>query len=206
MEIVNLSDPMSSVLPGALGTVLGELSRATRAVSASELAALLVGRVGKSRVYELLEDLTLSGLVVLERDSGPKLYVLNRKHLAAVAVSELANLRENLIEKIAAAIKAWEVQPFSAVLFGSVASGNSKPESDIDLLLITSKDVGADDAWFQQLSNLESEVLAWTGNLLHISSYPLATWNQMLKDEFKITKEIKRSGILLLGKDIQQFS
>lgn len=206
MEHVKLDDPIGSVIPGAYGQVLSELSRRQDAFTPTQLAKALTGRVGKSRVYEVLEELSQTGVVLVDGSSGAKLYLLNQDHLAAEAISTLANLRQILIQRLVSEITAWGIQPVSAYLFGSVATDAAGPNSDIDLLLIRPDDVFAeDDHWYNQYGTLRDNVLKWTGRVLHTSIYSVQEWTQMTQDGFNLPKEISTSGVLLVGTPVRRF-
>jgi Fe2+ or Zn2+ uptake regulation protein len=203
---VKLDSPISSVIPGAYGQVLGELARRQDSTTAAQLAKALIGRVGKSRVYEVLEELTESGIVVADSFSGAKLYSLNKDHLAAEAISTLSNLRQILIQRLISEITGWKIQPVSAYLFGSVATDAAGRDSDIDLLLIRPDEVFAeDDTWYNQFGTLRDNVLKWTGRVLHTSIYSLQEWTQMTKDGFNLPREISSSGVLLVGTPVRRF-
>lgn len=203
---MKLDNPIGSVIPGAYGQVLGELSGRKDGTTAAQLAKALTGRVGKSRVYEVLEELTQSGVVLADGSSGANLYWLNQDHLAAEAIATLANLRQILIQRLVSEITAWKIQPVSAYLFGSVATDAAGPKSDIDLLLIRPDDVYTeDDDWYGQYGILRDNVLKWTGRVLHTSIYSLQEWTQMTKDGYNLPKEISASGVLLVGTPVRRF-
>ena len=53
----------------------------------------------------------------------------------------------------------------AAVLFGSVSRKTASETSDIDILLVRARAVGAEnDAWREQLERLSRDVTSWTGN------------------------------------------
>ncbi|WP_159440528.1 nucleotidyltransferase domain-containing protein [Tersicoccus phoenicis] len=66
------------------------------------------------------------------------LYRLNREHLAAPAIIELARLGDTLRERIAERIEGWAEQPVYAALFGSGARGEMTAASDLDLFILRS--------------------------------------------------------------------
>jgi predicted nucleotidyltransferase len=80
-------------------------------------------------------------------------------------VQRLATLRAQLIERLRQRVAAWEVPAAAAVLFGSVSRKTASETSDIDILLVRARTVGADDdAWREQLERLSRDVTSWTGN------------------------------------------
>jgi hypothetical protein len=96
---VDLSSPISSVIPSAHGAVLAVLARTHEPLSGRRVAALTDGRVGQRRVNDVLGELADAGIVRCERHPPAKLYVLNREHVAAAGIIALANQWEALLRR-----------------------------------------------------------------------------------------------------------
>lgn len=60
---MNVSEPMTSVIPGALGQVLHVLAKATKPLTARQVSLLTDGRIGKRRAIDVLQELTEAGVV-----------------------------------------------------------------------------------------------------------------------------------------------
>ena len=131
-----------------------------------------MGHASERGVRDALERLVRQGIVHSERVGGSKLYHLNRAHLAAPWVIGLANLRAQLLEKLAATIEAWAVKPVAAVLFGSVARGEADEQSDLDLLVVRPRGTSSEGPpWEDQLAELQWAGTAWTGNDTRVLEY-----------------------------------
>ncbi len=71
-----------------------------------------------------------------------------------------AGARQEFIRRLGEACAQLTPVPVSAALFGSVARNESRPDSDIDLLLVVEDDVMADlDGWTDQLYDLTGTVV-----------------------------------------------
>src|SRR5664280_476791 len=142
---MNLSDPMSSVVPAAHGAVLAVLARTDRPLSGRQVADLSGGHVKQSRAHQVLHELTEAGVVLCEERPPAKLYRLNRDHVAATGIVVLASQRDELLRRIRDHIERWMPRAVAVWLFGSAARGEGGPRSDIDLLVVRPDALAHDD-------------------------------------------------------------
>ena len=198
---MDLASPIRSVIPSAYGPVLAALVRAGRPMSGRQIAALVVGQVGRSRVNSVLGELAASGLVLHDSHPPSVLYQFNRAHVAAPFIESLAGLRELLLERLRGEIAGWQSPAEAVWLFGSAARGDGTDESDIDIMVIRQEAVAESDAqWRTQLSDLAAKVTAWTGNsceILELSGQDLAA---QVTQRTRLVTEVRRDAIPLGGK------
>ncbi len=168
---MDLRHPLGVVTTSVDGDVLRVLALADAEFTASRVHEL-VGEHSLAGVRNSLERLSVQG-IVLRRGAGQAyLYQLNREHLAAAAIGELARLRERLIERLVGELKTWQVPALYCSLFGSVVRGDMSTESDIDILVIRSKRVlGDNELWGAQLYELGRKIKTWTGNSADVLEY-----------------------------------
>jgi hypothetical protein len=132
---VDLSAPITDVIPGHRGVVLAALLRLREPVTGRELAAQ--AGVPAATARRIIDDLAAAGLVDL-RPAGRALGVtLNRQHLAVPALEQLAGMRALLIERLRASIAEWALPAAAAWMFGSAARGDGDRHSDIDLVVVS---------------------------------------------------------------------
>jgi predicted nucleotidyltransferase len=151
---VDVARPITTAIPSLDGPVLAALTATTKPLSLSEVARL-AGTGSLSGVRRVLLRLRDVGLV----DSVPGGYLLNREHLAAPAVEELASLHGLFARRIREALEAWEGDVLLAGLYGSAARRDGDEDSDIDVLVISDSD-GLDDL----VLALAERIQRWTGN------------------------------------------
>ncbi len=165
---MDLSNAISAVVPTLDGPVLRALAGTTTPLTGRQVHQL--GGVGSEvGVRKVLARLVVSGLVHRSQAGASGLYVLNRDHLAANAVAELAQLRSALWERLREQVASWRPAAVHIAVYGSAARGNGNVESDIDLLVIRPDSVSADEeSWEDQLAALRDRVYLWTGNHAHI--------------------------------------
>lgn len=198
---MDFSNNLSGIFPGSHAMVLEEVIRTPRAVTGRQLAMQLVDRLGKSRVFEVLQQLVDQGLVHREIIGPSHLYSINQKHLCYELLKKLTQPRDFLIELIAKQVGRWSTKPDALVLFGSIAKGTSKPDSDVDLLVVRPNRVDEnDDAWQDQLFRLTLTVQRATGNDLNYLDYSNAEISRLAKTGHRLVKEVNQHGLLIAGR------
>lgn len=197
---MNLSEPMSSVVPSAHGAVLAVLARTDRSLSGRQVAELTGGRVGRSRTNEVLVALASAGVVLRAEHPPAILYRLNRDHLAAEAIVLLAGLREELLRRIREDAGGWMSPARALWLFGSAARGEGGAESDIDLLVVRPDDTDDDDpAWLAQVADLSRRIWAWSGNSCEVLELSVQELASMVDRGERLVTELRANAVTLAG-------
>ncbi|MFF0266176.1 hypothetical protein [Kribbella sp. NPDC004536] len=165
---MDLASPISTVVPSLDGPVLLVLAAAEEGLSGRQVHKL-AGSGSVAGVRLVLQRLAATGLVHADDLGNSLLYRLNRKHLLAPVVEQLANLRRTLLTRLADEIGLWSVAPVHASVYGAIARGDGDLDSDLDLLLIRPDDCDLEDArWTAQVGRLMQSVVDLTGNAAHI--------------------------------------
>lgn len=161
----------------------------------------LLDDVSRSGVQKALVALVDAGLVLVERHPPANLYRLNRRHLAAAAITELATLRSRLITAIRDHLSTWDPAPWGAWLFGSAARSDGTASSDIDLLIVRPDSIDeTNHAWSEQVDRLADDVSAWTGNPCAIVEYRRSELDEALRRDDRLIRDIRSDGIDLTGR------
>lgn len=197
---MDLSAPVSSVIPGVPGLTLGVLARALRPMSAREVARLLEGRASQRGVLDALNRLVTHGIVLREDHPPLALFRLNREHVAATAVAELVGLREVLFTRLRDLIGGWRVPVVSALVFGSAARGDGGVQSDVDLLIIRRTGADLDEpAWRAQIHDLSEQVERWSGNPADIVEYDETELRRLAGEDNPLITAVLHDGRPLVG-------
>ena len=196
---MELSHPLRVVTPTLDGDILRILAQAETEFTPPEVHRL-IGEHSVAGIRKGLERLVLQG-IVLERGAGrASLYQLNRAHLAAQAVIELARMKDELISRLRRELTDWSILSSYAALFGSAARNDMRSDSDIDLLLIRPKDVEVDDEiWAEQLYQLSEQVHNWTGNSANVLELGENEIAQGVQAEDPVLVAINKEGIRVHG-------
>lgn len=155
---VDVSSPISTIIPSLDGPVLACLAATTAPLGLAQIHRQ-VGHGSKSGVRQVLLRMKEAGIV----SEIPGGYVINRLHIIAQAVEILADLHGELIRRIRSAINTWKSEVLLVGLFGSAARRDGNSSSDIDILIVS--DAKGLNEFADQLA---SQVTSWTGNRAQI--------------------------------------
>lgn len=195
---MDVARPFSALSASVDADVLVALAGSSAPRSGRELARLS-GR-SNTGVQHVLDRLVDQGLVE-RKEAGPAfLYLLNRDHLLAPAVERMAEARVELVHRLREHIGGWEIPVAHASLFGSAARGDGDSHSDIDLFIVRSAGVDADDsAWRGQVESIAESVRRWTGNHAGIAEISASELPRLRADRPPIVEEVGAEAIDLAG-------
>lgn len=184
---MNVSSPILDVIPGHRGAILAALtSLTTGKVTGRQLAAYT--DVPVTTTHRILTELVTAGIVHAEDVGSSTLYQLNRRHLAAAAIIELAGIRTKLAKQIQDELQRFKLPPIGGWLFGSTARGDGTRSSDIDIALVARDGVDVnDEPWATDVALLSVNVAWMTGNVPHIDSYTPSEFRQVSHGGFAAT-------------------
>lgn len=186
---MDVSMPISSVVPSLDGPVLVALAATTAPASLAEVHRR-AGRGSKSGVREVLLRMIEVGLV----DDVPGGFVLNREHVAAPAVAMLADLHGELIRRIRSTVDGWGGEVSLVGLFGSAARRDGDSSSDIDLLVVS--DAECLDDLVETLTGL---VRSWTGNRAQVIGMPSAELRRLRRAKEPIVARWDAEVVVICG-------
>ena len=192
---MDLSDPTRAVTPTLDGAVLAVLAASGKPLTVGQVAAQAArgSEIGIRRVLARLVEQGIVRATVMGRN---QVHELNRDHVAAGIATSLANLRNELWNRLRAEFGNWPEPPAFAYVFGSAARGDGDDASDIDLLLVRLPSV-ASESWESQVDRLRGLVAGWTGNQLQVVEVSLSHWLGPPKSLRGFIAEVQREGIAL---------
>ena len=196
---MDLNSPISTVVPSLDGPVLQVLAQAEDGLSGRQIHKL-AGSGSVAGVRLVLQRLAATGLVHVDDLGNSLLYRLNRKHLVAPIVEQLANLRSTLIARLADEISGWRIPPVHTSVYGAVARGDGDLDSDVDLLLIRPDQHEFEDVlWEDQVGRLMQTVVDLTGNPAHVFELSQTEFSDHLATEDPILNDWMQPSIQLTG-------
>lgn len=198
---MDLSHPIASLTSPATARVLEVLAGTTRPLAGRE-----IGRIAEepdASVWRALGRLVKAGLVLRDERPVATYYVANRDHLAWPAIESLVRLRSHLVEHIRNEIASWPIQPLHASLYGSFARGDAGPESDIDILLVRTRELD-EDVWEAQVAEVRDHIFSWTGNRAQAFVVDPTRLVDHVGADDPLVKAWLHDGVLLVGHPLRQ--
>jgi predicted nucleotidyltransferase len=199
---MDLSAPFQSMLPMVDSAVLSVLAGSTKPRTGREVARL--ASRSQDATQRVLDRLVGNGLVLSEEAGRARVYTLNRDHLAAEPIAELASLRQLLFDRLRKQINDWQPMPVNVSVFGSAARGDGGLDSDVDIFLVRPRDLDEDDGvWRGQVDALAERVFEWTGNHAGIAEVSEGELERLLRDEPGIVTSLRADAIDIAGLPIR---
>jgi predicted nucleotidyltransferase len=186
---MDVSSPISSVIPSLDGAVLGALAGTTMPLNLSTVHTL-AGRGSVSGVRRVLLRLVGTG-IALEVPGG---YVLNREHVAAPTVEALAHLWGDVFDRIRSHVAEWPEPPRLVGIFGSAARRDGGEDSDIDLIVVTDAAHASEHA-----AELAGKTERWTGNTTHVITAGSKDLRRMRRAREPLLAEWERDLVVIVG-------
>lgn len=182
-------EPFGGIIPGARGAVLATLLRTGAPLTGRQVHGLLSDDYSLWTVQEALKMLTLLGIVETQTIGRAGIHTINEQHAA------VAPLRA-LLDPVAAlrnAVSSVTGKDISAViLFGSIARGEARPGSDIDLAVI------APPGWDKRVE-LEDSIRSRLGNDCDVLVFTDAEFVRLATTGEPVVGDILRDGVALIG-------
>jgi predicted nucleotidyltransferase len=200
---MDLSSPFQSIFPSVDSAVLTVLTGSTKPRTGREVARL--ADRSQAAAQAVLSRFVEEGLVFVEEAGRARLYTLNRDHVAATPIAELANLRSALFRRLSDEVFGfWRPQPLHVSVFGSAARGDGGPDSDIDIFLVRPGNIEEDDGkWRGQVEALAGNVFRWTGNHAGIAEVNEDDLDRFRRDRPAIVASLRADAVDIAGEPLR---
>lgn len=186
---MDVSSPITTAIPTLDGPVLVALTGTAAPRTLTEIHRV-AGRGSLSGVRKVLVRLEGTGLVC----RVPGGFVLNREHIAAPAIEQLAQLHGVLAERIRTAIVEWGGTVLVAGIFGSAARRDGGAQSDIDIRIVS------DSPDLEEFADgLAERVQIWTGNDAYVATKTTSDLKRLRDVREPIVAEWVRDLLILAG-------
>ena len=184
-----LDEPFGGLIPGARGAVLSILLRTDARLTGRQVHALVSDRHSLWSVQEALKAWVQLGVVHSELIGRSVVHTINEGHYT---IAPLRSLLDPIaaLTKTAAEIVGEDVE--AVIVFGSVARGEAKEGSDIDLAVI------AQSRWDGRV-DLEDAVRKRLGNDCDVLVFTVGDFMRLAAAHEPVVDEILADGIPLIG-------
>ena len=184
-----LNEPFGGLIPGARGAVLSTLLRTDARLTGRQVHALVSDRHSLWSVQEALKAWVQLGVVHTEVIGRAVVHAINEDHYTVAPLRSLLDPVAALTET-AAQIVGDRVE--AVIVFGSVARGEAKEGSDIDLAVI------AQSGWDGRV-DLEDAVRKRLGNDCDVLVFTAKDFTRLAAAHEPVVDEILADGIPLIG-------
>ncbi|OUE29899.1 Nucleotidyltransferase domain protein [Clavibacter michiganensis] len=196
---MRISDVGADVFGESDAAVLRALATQGRPVSGREVSRL--SGQNQSSTRRALSRWRTVGLVHGDEHPHATLFSLNRRHVLWEPIERILASPARVEQAIADMVRRRTRAQGTVALFGSVARGDSGPDSDIDLVLVTGDDMDADEV--ERLrDDLTDTVEELTGNGVQIIELSRAQLRRMARDEDPLIDSWRRESRTLAGEDL----
>jgi hypothetical protein len=207
-EVGLLQSPLDAVL-GSMSKVklLRILLPLDRPVALRE-AARMAG-ISASGAQAALGELTAMGIIDHREATSQHLYRVNRKNHLAAPLSALFNAEDERWSDLLAALEnelyggLFGPSIEAAAIFGSSARGDDRPDSDLDLLVVTESDDEDDDVW-ERLLDKQPVFQREFGVRLSPVVMSLDRLRQRAEDGDPLIAEVIKDGITVVKPSIEK--
>ncbi|MEK6923990.1 MAG: nucleotidyltransferase domain-containing protein [Candidatus Micrarchaeota archaeon] len=155
-------------------------------------------KVSQARVNLALKKLREYGIVYSQRAGAAVLWSVNPRHLLVNSLKPVASMENYLQSYLVKEFKSNNLglcEIDKIILFGSVARGDEKPSSDIDLLVIVKNASSKEKVLKELLDNSADLIGAFGGNALAPIVYSKEEAGQKSNSPFM--QEIRKQGITI---------
>jgi DNA-binding transcriptional ArsR family regulator len=199
---MDLTSPFESLFPTVDSSVLVVLLGSEKPRTGREVAR--EAKRSQRATKLVLDRLVEHGLVFREELGRSQVYTLNREHIAAAPLAQLASLRLLLFDHLRNAVASWRPQPIHLSVFGSTARGDGGLQSDIDIFLVRPQAVQEDDGgWRSQVEALADAVFSWTGNHAGIAEVGDEDLDRLRTEQPAILESLRVDAVHIAGQPIR---
>lgn len=199
---MDMSAPYRAVVPSLDGPVLMTLARLGRPVTGRKLHQLS-GAGSEAGVRKVLGRLVEHGLVRASEAGSSVLYEANDEHVAWPLVVRLAELRNELIDRMSAEVQTWAPPPLSMALFGAAARGDGDASSDVDVVIVHQDEADNLEEWEGKVDRLRSRVEAWTGNRCQVYELSAEQLAEHVRLREPIVADWRDDAVTVAGEDFR---
>lgn len=182
-------EPFGGLIPGARGAVLSVLLRTGAPLTGRQIHGLVRDRHSLWSVQEALKALTRLGVVETQTIGRAGVHTISEGH---AAVAHLRALADPLAMLRAAIAESAGSEVESVIVFGSIARGEAREGSDIDLAVIASS------GWDGR-TDLENSVRTKVGNGCDVLVFTPSQFQQLASSGEPVVSDILRDGLALIG-------
>ena len=155
--------------------------------------------INKGILSRLVENLEKENIIFVKRKGKIKLFGINQKNeFIKSVIIPLFEREENFFDLVLKDFKIKHKNVISIILYGSVATGKVKLTSDVDILIIVSRESKKLE---DKLNKLKEDFLD-KDILLRVDVIKLSEWKRLYKINESFVRNVLKKNKLLYGKEL----
>lgn len=179
-----------------------KLLRKNPQLSGRELAKQ--ASVSQFKIRSVLQSLSSHGLLKMRVFGKAYLYSLNKRHILIQRMKPLLELEDDFFAFFGQwVMRQVPFKPISLVLFGSMARGEERPESDIDLLVILKK-MTPENEILDKIHHCLAEAIDVFGNRIAPVLTTPKDFEKAVKKKDPFFLKILKEGVVIAGSTMSE--
>ncbi|PPK93749.1 nucleotidyltransferase-like protein [Kineococcus xinjiangensis] len=197
---MHLSNPLRSVTPTVDADVLLVLVQSYAPLTGAGVHRL-AGR-SYAQVRACLHRLVAEGLVTAAPVGSAVTYRLNRQHVLARPLLDIAEAARSVEQRLRARIEEWTPAPELVAVFGSWARGEADAGSGIDLLVLRSATLADDEHWSTQVDLTVRGLEELTGNDVQVVALTRQQFEEAVRRGEPLIANLRADARVLSGPEL----
>lgn len=192
---MEFAQPLRSLIPGAQGTILQVLANADTPLNIRQLSDL--SALSPDYVTRIVTHLVELGIVRRDEVPPSAQIQLQRGNLVADDLLRLNDHYGRVRQHLTSTLELGGLPNLaSAIAYGSFATRTMTKSSDLDVLLVPTKDSGDDDIWVDAMSGWAEDASVALGNIVSVvtmttkeiqkGSLRKGVWKHALQDRVEL--------------------
>jgi len=195
---MDFTRPVRAVIPGTQGRILEVLAETTAELNLRTIARL--AGVSLAQASRLLPSLVELGIVERREAPPSALFRLVPENVGARAITALTRTRQTALDELGETAAGLTPAAASVIVFGSFARGEADVESDLDVVVVRSRDVDEDDpAWRSTTERWRDQARRLTGNRVQVLEIGEVEVARLLRSRKPLWLDVQRDGLVVFG-------
>jgi hypothetical protein len=193
--------PVRAVIPGTQGRILEVLAETTADLNLRTIARL--SGVSLAQASRVLPSLVELGLVERREAPPSALFRFVPENIAARAITALTRARQTVLDELGRSAAVVSPPAASVIVFGSFARGEADAKSDLDVVIVRSRDVHEDNVgWRLAMETWWQSARRLTGNRVEMIEVGELEVGRLVRGHKPLWVNVEEEGVVVFGSSL----